>query len=120
MGCGAYLAVEPPDWNLPEDWAPTADDIWFETDLRAGRETTPITGVRQAGRDRIEPGAYRVVVIKTLSPDTQPEGTFEASVLCMSDVEIPPGTRSVRVDVEFGAACMITTSLDDSTGAPGP
>jgi hypothetical protein len=120
MGCGAYLTVESPEWSLPEDWAPTPDDTTFETDLRAGAETTRVTGVRQAGRDRIEPGAYRIVVIKTLSPDTQPEGTFEASVLCMSDVEIPPGTRSVRVDVEFGAACMITTSLDDSTGAPGP
>jgi hypothetical protein len=121
MGCGAVFAVEAPGWSLPADWAPNADDARFAVDFRRHGERTRITGVRQAGQDRVGPGAYRFVVIKTVSPDTEPEGTFEASVLCSKELEIPHGIRAVSVNVEFAyhpSSCTIATSMDVPTAAP--
>lgn len=120
MGCGAVLAVEPSEWSLPEHWAPSADDTQFETDAAPNAETTRVTGIRQAGRVRIEPGEYSLVVIETRSPDDQPQGTFDAFVRCSVNVQIRPGIRAVSVDVRFSdqSSCTIAVSMDAST--PGP
>jgi hypothetical protein len=113
MGCGAFLAVKPPGWSLPEDWAPGADDTRFAVDVAPGSDSPArVTGVGQPGRERIEPGDYRLVVIETRSPDTLPP-TLSALVGCSVEVSIPPGTRAVSVEVKWDhSSCMIAVSKD--------
>lgn len=113
MGCGAVLAIEAPGWTLPDDWAPAADDTQFAVDLIAGSERpTRVTGVRQQGQDRIEPGDYLFVGIMTMSPDSQTPGTLQATVGCSKAVKVPPGARAVRLDIEFASACSMDVSMD--------
>lgn len=120
-GCGAYLAVESQGWVLPIPWAPDAADIGFSVRI-TGRDRVRVTGAEQAGNDRIEPGAYTLVVIRTSRPEgVTPEPTMSAAVGCAVDLDVPPGTRVVSVDVEFsGPACTIEASLDAASAAPSP
>jgi hypothetical protein len=119
MGCGAVLAVEPPNWRLPKDWSPSAKDTWFAVAVVAGSESpAPVTGIRQLGQDRIGPGAYRFVVIMTMMPDTAPSATLSAALGCSANVRVSTTTRAVSVDVAFGAngsTCTIAVSMDPAT-----
>ena len=118
FGCGALLLIEAPGWTMPEDWAPSADDTQFEIGFARNMEETRVTGIRRVAQDRVAPGAYRLVVIKTESPDTATDGSFEASVLCSSDVDVLPGTRTVRVDVDFASGCTIAVSIEGPSAPP--
>jgi hypothetical protein len=112
-GCGAALAIEALAWELPGDWRPGALDTVFAVDLRVeGELPARVTGVRQQGRERIEPGDYKLVAIETMTPDTFPSGaTFSARVGCSVEVNIPPGTRAVGVKVEWdNSSCTIAVS----------
>jgi len=117
-GCVAYLTVVAPDWSLPDAWTPTADDTEFRGDLVAGSESVAVTGVRRAGRERIEPGSYRLVVVKTTSPDSGPSvGTITASILCSVDVVVAPGAGAVDVNVAFDSTCSIRVASTDASPA---
>jgi hypothetical protein len=119
-GCGAYLAIEQTGWRLPGDWTPSNDDIQFDLALRAGSERGPrVTGVLEPVPHRIEPGDYLLVGILTRTPDCceSPPAT-SASLGCSLEVSIPPGTRAVTIDVQFGEACAIEVVLDGATPAP--
>lgn len=112
FGCGAILVVEAPGWTLPENWAPSPEDTRFAIEFSRNMEQTRVRGITQVAQDRIEPGHHRLVVIKTESPDTATDGSFEASVLCSIEVDVPPGTRAVNVEVTFATGCAIEVSLE--------
>lgn len=121
-GCAPYFGVVDPGWALPGDWQPSSDVITFDVALVANSEAVEVTGIRPGGRDRIEAGAHRLVVINTTSPDSGPSvGTITASILCSLAVEIPPGARAVRVHVAFDAthaACSLRMTTDIPTAPP--
>ena len=113
-GCGAFLAVEPPGWTLPTQWVPEAADIGFSVTITK-RDRVRVTGVQQAGIDRIDPGDYIFVVILTSRPEgaASPEPTMSASIGCSVEGTIPPGTGVVTVDVDFNQPpCVIKVSMD--------
>ena len=115
FGCGAVLVVERPGWTLPADWAPRADDVQFDVDLRVESEAAAlVTGIREPGLERVEPGDYLLVGILTRQSDSATNEPLEASVGCSIEVSIPRGTESVTVDVEFRGGCTIAVSLDGS------
>lgn len=119
MGCGAFLAVEPPGWRVPEGWAPSDDDTRFAAFPRGGDDgPVRVSGVMPGGQDRIEPGQYRLVVIETRTPDNASPGTWYGSFGCAADVTVPPGTRAVVADVIFELSCTIAVSLDVPTPDP--
>ena len=115
-GCAAYLSVVAADWSLPNGWAASPDDTAFEGDVVDSSEAVEITGVRRAGRERIDRGSYRLVVIKTTSPDSGPSvGVITASVLCWVDLQVAPDTTVVDVDVAFDSTCSIKVASSDAT-----
>jgi hypothetical protein len=122
MGCGAFLAIEPPGWTLPNDWAPSADDTQFAVQIAAGDDgPARVTGIWRLGQDQIEPGRYRFVGILTTSPDNASPGTWYPSLGCGVEVEVPAGTQTVGVAVVFTDgqdACTIAVSMDVATPAP--
>ena len=121
MGPGAVFAVQPPGWTLEHDWAPRAEDTQFAVELVAGSEgPMRVTGVRQGGKDWIEPGHYQFVVITTRTPDSPPSAPLSAWFGCSVVVSIPTGTHAVNVDVEFGSSCTIAVSVESATPASSP
>jgi hypothetical protein len=118
MGCGAVLVIEQPGWVLPAGWAPSRDDTQFAVDLRAGSERPArVTGVREPGLERLEPGDYLIAGILTRQSDIA-TAPLESSVGCSAEVTIPPGTESVSVDLEFSGGCTIAVSMHGSTAPP--
>jgi hypothetical protein len=120
MGCGAFLVIEAPGWALSDGWAPTAADTRFAVEPVPRSEAVRVIGIRAVAQDRIEPGDYRFHVIRTTSPDTEPEGTLHPVVGCSEAVNVPPGTRAVNVAVEFDGqpGCAIEVSMDGVAPAP--
>ena len=120
MGCGAFLAVEAPGWTLQDGWAPSVDDTRFATDPVPNSERIRVTGITHVAQDRIEPGEHLLVVVRTTSPDDEPQGTLHAVVGCTETLVVPDGTRAVHVEVKFDGepGCSIDVAMDASTAAP--
>jgi hypothetical protein len=82
-------------------------------DLRAQSEKPArVTGLREPGSERIEPGNYLFAGILTSKSDSPVDAPLESSVGCSVEVTIPPGTETVSVEVEFRGGCTIAVSID--------
>ena len=116
FGCGLYLVIEPTGWDEVDAWTPRPEDTQFAVGLIAGSDSPMrVSGVYRQGRNWVEPGDYRIVVLDYSVSDTETQRTRPAELLCSLETRIPKSSRSVAIDVQFvntADPCRITVSSD--------